>query len=101
MQKRRRFTSWFADQHTIHRCTKCVMEVNRAADALKTKSVLLPGIVTILYDSLLNHMTILTKVGASYFAHMNDDASEVDSFSHGCYQALSSRVFEKRACERS
>ena len=37
--------------------------------------------VPILHGSLLNHMTIITKVGASYSDHMNDDASEVDSVS--------------------
>ena len=41
----------------------------------------------------INHMTILTKVGASCVDHMNDDAPEVDSFSHECYQALSSPHF--------
>ena len=35
-------------------------------------------------------MTIITKVGASYIDHMNDDTLEVDSFSRRCYQALSS-----------
>ena len=34
-----------------------------------------------LHGSLLNHMTIITEVGASYTDHMNDDAPEVDSFS--------------------
>ena len=38
-------------------------------------------------------MTIVTKVGVSYDDHMNDDAPEVDSFSRGCYQALSSPRF--------
>ena len=38
-------------------------------------------------------MTIITKVGASYADHMNDDAPEVDNFSHGCYQVLSSAHF--------
>ena len=37
-----------------------------------------------LHGSLLNHMTIITKVGVSYDDHMNADAPEVDSFSHGC-----------------
>ena len=37
--------------------------------------------VPILHGSLLNHMTIITKVGASHSDHMNDDALEVDSFS--------------------
>ena len=51
--------------------------------------LLVPGIVSILHDSLLNHMTIITKVGTSYVDHMNDDMPEVDSFSPGCYYALS------------
>ena len=41
-------------------------------------------------------MTIITKVGASYVDHMNDDAPEVDSFSRECYQALSSPPFLRR-----
>ena len=43
-------------------------------------------------------MTIVTKVGVSYIEHMNDDAPdpEVDSFSRGCYQALSSAQFVRR-----
>ena len=41
----------------------------------------------------INHMTILTKVGASCVDHMNDDVPEVDSFSRECYQALSSPRF--------
>ena len=45
-------------------------------------------------------MTIITKVGASYVDHMNDDAPEVDNFSRGCYQALSSPVFKERAWGR-
>ena len=42
-------------------------------------------------------MTVITKVGASYVDHMNDDAPEVYNFYRGCYQALSSPVFEERA----
>ena len=34
-------------------------------------------------------MTFITKVGVSCIDHMNDDAPEVDSFTHECYQALS------------
>ena len=41
-------------------------------------------------------MTIVTKVGVFYVDHMNDDAPEVDSFSRGCYQALSSPPFLRR-----
>ena len=37
-----------------------------------------------------------TKVGVSYVDHMNDNALEVNRFSRGCYQALSSPVFEER-----
>ena len=33
-------------------------------------------------------MTIITKVGASYADHMNDDMPEDNSFSRGCYQAV-------------
>ena len=58
--------------------------------------MLLPGIVAILHDSLLNHMTIITKVGASYVDHMNDVVLEVDSFSRGCCQALSSSPFLRK-----
>ena len=42
-------------------------------------------------------MTIITKVGASYIDHMNDDVPEVDSFSHKCYQALSSPFLRREA----
>ena len=52
--------------------------------------VLLPGIVPILHDSLLNHMRIITKVRASYIDHMNKEAPVMDSFSCECFQALSS-----------
>ena len=45
-------------------------------------------------------MTITSIVGASYIDHVNDDAPEVDSFSCGCYQALSSPRFEERGWER-
>ena len=40
-----------------------------------------------------DQMTIITKVGVSNDDHMNDDASEVDSFSRECYQALFSPHF--------
>ena len=105
MRKRRRFTSWFADQHTIHglklwvymykvhhgsqQSCRCLEDEERNCKWL----VLLPGIVPILYDSLLNHMTIITKVGVSYVDHTNDDGLEVDNFSRGCYQPLSSPHF--------
>ena len=49
-------------------------------------------IITKVGVSYVHHMTI-TKVGASYVHHINDDTPEVDSFSHGCYQALSSPRF--------
>ena len=52
--------------------------------------------VPILHGSLLNHMTVITKVGAYYIDHMNDDALEVNSFSLQCYQALSFPLFEVR-----
>ena len=32
-----------------------------------------------LHGSLLTHMTMITKVGASYNDHMNDDVLEVDT----------------------
>ena len=58
-------------------------------------------LVTSLHGRLLNHMTIITEVGVSYVDHTNDDASEVDSFSGRCYQALSPPplplVFEVRS----
>ena len=50
--------------------------------------------ILILHDSLLNHMTIITKVGVSYVVHMNDDALEVNSFSLHCYQALLPRFHD-------
>ena len=50
--------------------------------------------ILILHDSLLNHMTIITKVGVSYVVHMNDDALEVNSFSLQCYQALLPRFHD-------
>ena len=56
---------------------------------------LLPGIVPILHDSLLNYMTIITKVGVSYIDHMNDDAPEVDSFLHTLSGSLLPPVFEE------
>ena len=37
-------------------------------------------------------MTFTSEVRVSYIVHMNDDASEVDSFSYLYYQALSSPV---------
>ena len=52
------------------KCTKCVTELNTTADVSKTRSEIVNSlwyIVPILHDSLLNHMTIITKgVGASY-----------------------------------
>ena len=53
------------------------------------------GMVPILYGTFLNHTTIITKVGASY-DHVNNDVPEVDSISHGCYQALSLPKFFRR-----
>ena len=53
-------------------------------------------VVPILHDSLLNHMTIISKVGVSYVDHMNDDVPEVDSFSCGCYHTLSFPRFLRR-----
>ena len=67
----------------------------------RKKLVLLQGTVPILHSSLLTHMTIITKVGASYVNNMNDDAPEVGTFFHGCYQALSSPRFEERAWEHT
>ena len=82
------------DHHTRK---KCVMELNRAADSLRTKSEIVnslccyvPGTVLILLGRLLNHMTFITKVGVSYIDYMNDDTLEVDSFSH---ESLSSPRF--------
>ena len=48
--------------------------------------MLLQGIVPILHGSLLNHLTVVIKVGASYTGHMNYDVPEVGSFSQECYQ---------------
>ena len=56
-------------------------------------------VVPILHDSLLNHMTIISKVGASYVDHMNDDVPEVDSFSRGCYHTPTP-IFEERTWGR-
>ena len=52
-----------------------------------------------LHASLLNHMTIITKVRASYVEHMNDDVPKVDGFSLECCKALSSPSLEDRAWE--
>ena len=41
-------------------------------------------------------MTNVTKVGAFYDDHMNNDAPAVDSFSRGRYEALSSLPFLRR-----
>ena len=41
-------------------------------------------------------MTVITKVGAYYIDHMNDDTPKVNSFSLQCYQALSFPLFEER-----
>ena len=60
------------------------------------KAWLLPGTVPILRGSLLAHMTIITKVGVSYVDHMDDDMPEVDNFSCGYYQALTSPCFLRR-----
>ena len=70
-------------------CTKCVPELNRTADVSKTRSeivkqlALLPAtcihVVPTLHGSLLNHMTIITNVGAFYVDHMNNDMPEVNS----------------------
>ena len=56
-------------------------------DALRTRSEIVnslhsyvPGIVLILHGSLLNYMTIITKVGASYIDHMNDDVLKTTAF---------------------
>ena len=51
--------------------------------------------VPILHGSLLNYMTVITKVGSSYIDHMNDDTPKVNSISLQCYQALSVPLFEE------
>ena len=76
-------------RHGTQQSCGCLEDEERNCKLL----ALLPGIVPILHGRLLNHMTIITKVGASYVDHMNDDAPEVDNFSRGCYQALSSPCF--------
>ena len=53
-----------------------------------------------LHDSLLNHMTIITKVGASNVDHMNDDAPEVDSFPADVIRLSPPLLFEERAWGR-
>ena len=56
--------------------------------------------VPILHGSLLNHMTIVTKVGASYSDHMNSDAPEVDSFSLNVTSLSPPPILEARAFEQ-
>ena len=46
-------------------------------------------------------MTFTSEVGVSYVVHMNDDASEANSFSYVYYQALSSPCFEGRAWNKA
>ena len=41
-----------------------------------------------MHGSLLNHMTIITEVGAAHIDHKNDDTPEVDSFFHRWSQGL-------------
>ena len=53
-----------------------------------------------MHDSLLNHMTIITKVGVSYIDHMNDDAPEVDSFPADITRLSPPPVFEVKAWGR-
>ena len=83
--------------------TKCVTELNTTPDASKTSKIvnsllaLLPVIVAILQDSLLNHMTIITKVGASYVDQTNNDMPEVNSFSMDVTRFSPPPVFEERA----
>jgi len=75
--------------HGTQQSCQCLKDEERNCKKLAW----LPGIARILHGGLLNHMTIVTKGGVSYDDHMNNDASEVDSFSRGCYQALSSPRF--------
>ena len=76
-------------RHGTRQSCRCLEDEERNCRWL----ALLPDIVLILHGSLLNHMTIVTKVGVSYDDHMNDDTPEVDSFSCRCYQALFSPHF--------
>ena len=67
-------------------------------DASRIKSNVVNRFVLVLniawqHSSLLNHMTIITKVRVSYVDHMNDDAPEVNSFSYECAQALSKYTY--------
>ena len=53
--------------------------------------------MAILHDSLLNHMTIITKVGVSYVDQTNNDTLEVNSFSMDVTRFSPPPVFEERA----
>ena len=75
--------------HGTQQSCRCLEDEERNCEWL----TLLPGTVRIFCGNLLNHMTIITKVGVSCIHHMNDDAPEVDSFSRECCQALSSSCF--------
>ena len=60
--------------------------------------MLLTDIVPILHDSLLNHMRIITKVGASYIDRI---VPEVNSFFLANVSRLSPPpIFEEKAEER-
>ena len=80
---------------TQHNCG-CLEDEERDCKEL----ALLPGIVPILHDSLLNHMTIIIKVGASYVHHMMTHWKST-VFPADVTRLSSYPVFEERAWGRS
>ena len=74
---------------TLH--FKIALRISTELDAKEQNCIhlaLLPGTVSILHGSLLNHMMIITKVGVSYVDDINDDVLEVDSISCGSFLLL-------------
>ena len=77
-------------------CTKWFTELDTTVDASKIRNTIVSCYrycTDIAWQLILNHMTVITKVGTSYVDHISDETPEVNSFSHKCYQALSSPRF--------
>ena len=92
--------SWFPYFRTLQLTyKKCVTELNRAVHASRTKSKV--GNILcqylILHDSLLNHMTTITKVGVSYIDHTNDDAPACSQQLEMCSGSFLRRETRKKA----
>ena len=59
-------------------CMKCVLKLNRAVDTLRTKSEVVISLCCYRYSAHItwqHYMTFITKVGLSFFDHMNDDTT--------------------------